>query len=132
MAMKKSTLASRSRRNSNPSRVALACDCEALHEHIEDERRRLMDAEAVLDCVVRALEEDERMNAPGPCYSSVVRIARRFVRTSIDQLDSVNINAALGRSPLSEVALEEQNGNATTPAARKYHGVKESWPLYVH
>src|SRR5687768_11262383 len=106
MAMKKSTLASRSRRNSNPSRVALACDREALHEHIEDERRRLMDAEAVLDCVVRALEEDERMNAPGPCYPSVVRIARRFVRTSIDQLDSVNINAALGRSPLSEVGLE--------------------------
>jgi hypothetical protein len=132
MAMKKSTLATRARRDRYASPAAPTFNVDALHEHIEDERRRLMDAEAVLDCVMMALEEDERMNASGPCYSSVIRIACRFVRTSIHQLDSVNIKAALGPSRLTEVALDEHNGSATAPAERKHDGVKESSPLYVH
>jgi len=79
-----------------------------------------MDAEAVLDCVIYAMEEDVRMEAPGPSYSDVVRIVRGFIHSTIDQLDSVYIKAAIAAPNCSEGMIEECGG------------VKETPPAYVH
>jgi hypothetical protein len=131
MAAKKSTPGSRSRRNPSESPAASAFNFEALHDHIEEERGRLMNAEGVLDCVLVALEEDERMDAPGPYYPGVIRIARDIVHTSIAQLDSIHIKAALTR-PQAESSVSPETSTSAAHAVRKYDGVKESPSSYVH
>lgn len=131
MAAKKSTPGPRSRRNRPPSPMVPASECEALHAHIEEERDRLMDAETVLDCVVIALEDDERMDKPGPYYAKAIRIARQLVRTSINQLDSIKIKAAMKQVQTCAGGLAEGEGSETR-ALRQYDDVKESPAPYVH
>ena len=116
MAAKKSRPQTRTRR-SLPSLTVPNLD--VLHEHIEQERGRLLDAEAVLDCVIYAMEEDVRLDVSGPSYANVVRIVRSIVRSTIDQLDSVNLKAA-ETSGVQEAAVDN------------YTGVRETPPVYVH
>src|SRR5262245_27047387 len=115
MATKQSKPRSRTRRNLPPP----AANFEPLHELIELERESLMAAEAVLDCVIYAMEGNGRVDATGPRYARVVRIARRLVSTTIDHLDSVYVKAAM-----------------TTPTVRgtldKCSEVNEPVPAYVH
>jgi hypothetical protein len=54
----------------------------------------LMEAEAVLDCATNAINDDLRTDAKGPHYPTLVRIARDFVHSTIDQLDSVSLRVA--------------------------------------
>lgn len=117
MAAKKSKPQRRSRRD--PAAAALAPNLEALHAHIEQARERLMDVEAVLDCVLYAIGRDDRMDMPGPGYSNVIRIVRGFVHSTVDQLDSVNIKAAIAAS----------NG---AHGATAHRGVRETPPAYLH
>lgn len=65
------------RRHSSKSPPAQYGNFESLRRHIEAERRRLTDAEAVLDCLIHAMEEeDEPLDEPGLRYPNVVGIAR--------------------------------------------------------
>jgi hypothetical protein len=86
-----------------------------------------MDAEAVLDCTAAALEDDERMDLPGGLYyPRALRIARDIVHATIDQLDSVNVKAAMTK----HVSPETSEGAANV--IRKCDGVKEPQSEYVH
>jgi hypothetical protein len=122
MATKKSTRRTRSRRNvqsapplPGPSTsLGTGPQFQVLRDHMEIQRSRLMDAEAVLDCVLRAMEDDLH-DAQGPSYPSLVRIARDFVHSTIDQLDSVNVRAALARSHGEVVVAAETSGVEETP-----------------
>src|SRR5688500_13393765 len=96
MATKKSTPA---------TRLAKSSGAEVLHEYVETQRSRLMDAEAVLDCVICALDEDSRLDASGPSYPSVVRIARELIREAIDRLDSVKVEAVMSGCDVSAETL---------------------------
>jgi hypothetical protein len=91
---------------------AIRSASQALHDHIEIQRSCLIDAEAVLDCMLQAIDEDARLDAPGPSYQSVVRIVREIVRSTIDQLDSINVNAVM-----PDVSAELSLGVKEEPAA---------------
>jgi hypothetical protein len=98
-----------------------------LHQHIAAERSRLLDAEAVLDCMIVAMGEDVRLDAAGPSYSNVVRVVRGLVSRTIDRLDSVNVKAT--------IAAPDGSGNAGSGSSMiedVYDGVKEALPAYVH
>jgi hypothetical protein len=71
-----------------------------------------------------ALKEDDRMDASGPYYSSVIRIVRGLVHATIARLDSVNVFHA----GLPSVAAETSGDGAISEC----NGVKETAPAYVH
>lgn len=119
MATKKSTPGTRSRRNSQAA-VPPDSQFEAFRDHIETQRSRLMDAEAVLDCMLRAMDDDLRIDELSPNYPSLLRIAREFVLTAIDQLDWVNLRAA----------FVQMQGYVDVSAETS--GVKETPAVYVH
>jgi hypothetical protein len=79
-----------------------------------------MDAEAVLDCMTRSMDDDLRIDALSPSYPSLVRITREFIHIALDQLDWVNVQAALAQSQ------EYLDVSAETS------GVKETSAVYVH
>jgi hypothetical protein len=112
MATKKFTRGTRSRRSSEPN---------ALHDHIETQRSRLMDAEAVLDCMLCAIDDDARLDGRGPSYPSIIRIARELIHSAIDQLDSVKLNAVV-----------EADVSAETLTHGTSLGVRELAAAYVH
>lgn len=87
MAAKNSTSRKRSTRNASVRHNVLP----TIQEAIEEERGRLMDAEAVLHCVLVAMSESSSAEAHGPSYGSVLTIARDLVAESINQLDSVRL-----------------------------------------
>ena len=112
MATKKSTSRIRPSRNQDASSIDAESHlpCEpvlkeepALIEAVEEERHRLMKAEAVLDCVLVAMndepecigeedcEDDERIEGRRPHYPSILGLARDLVNQSIHQLDSVRL-----------------------------------------
>jgi|GEM_PF-2930502 len=66
-----------------------------LRELIDEERLRLMDAEAVLHCAVVALDGHDRSTEDIPDYQSVINTARTLIRQSIDRLDAVTIGTSL-------------------------------------
>ena len=119
MAMKKFTPGTRSRRHSQ-SAAPPEARFEAVRDHIETQRSRLMDAEAVLDCMIRAMDDDLRIGALSPNYPSLVRIAREFVHSAIDQLDWVNVRAVSAQ-------LE-----GYVDVSAETSGVKETPAVYVH
>lgn len=131
MATKKSTPGTRSRRNPKAAAPPLGIQFESLRDHIEIQRSRLMDAEAVIDCVIYAMDEDIRLDAPGPSYSNVIRIVRGSLRSTIDQLDSVSVNAAMTQSHADADIYSESVGVAKTTFG-KHGGVKEALAAYVH
>ena len=97
--------------DSHMTRVAAA----TFEGAIEAERERLMSAEAVLHCVVIAMDEIDAGDTRAPHYQSVVDLARGLVQQSIDRLDSVWM-----RSRGEDVGV-----------GREY-GVKEVLVEYVH
>lgn len=104
-------------------RVRTGAQFDALREYIEVQRSCLMDAEAVLDCVSCAIDEDNR-DASGPSYPSVLRIARELVHSVIDRLDSVKVEAAI--AGVAGVSAETLGGEG------EFDGVKEEAVAYVH
>jgi len=86
-----------------------------IHDAIEAERSRLMTAEAVLHCVVVAMDEYDPADLYSPDYQSLIDLSRELVRHAIDQLDSVRVKPML-----------EKIGSVGT------EGVKESGVEYVH
>jgi hypothetical protein len=68
---------------------------EALHEAIETERDQLRRAYALLACLATAMEYSEPGHATEPDYGEVVRMAGDLVRSSINNLDSMNLDKAL-------------------------------------
>jgi hypothetical protein len=85
----------------------------AIENVVEEERARLMSAEAVLHCAAIAMEGDERGAADKPHYPSVIDVARGLVAQSICQL--------LYLKPMLE-KIREQGG----------HSVKEHTSIYLH
>lgn len=130
MAAKKSAPPNHSRRNPQRPPPTSTFDFESLRRHIEAERSRLTDAEAVLDCIIHSMEEDERLDASGPRYPNVVRIARALVSTAIDRLDSIYVRSALEQAPVHVAAAEDSASREQ--AFRRCDGVKECAALYVH
>jgi hypothetical protein len=113
---------SRNRTNPTPPSAPADSDSHVTHvaaatfeDAIETERARLMTAEAILHCVVIAMDEDDGDNAHAPHYQSAVDGAREFVTLSIDRLDSVRVGLMIGN----------------TEVCRK-DGVKEAAVEYVH
>jgi hypothetical protein len=86
-----------------------------LQDAIETERARLMRAEAVLHCVVLAMDVTEGDNAGAPHYQAAIDLARDLIVQTIDQLDSVRLKPLLGMT-----------------GARRMYGVKESAGEYLH
>jgi hypothetical protein len=107
MATNKSTSRNRPPRN----HVAAA----TLDDAIEAERARLMRAEAVLHCVVIAMDESDADNTQSPHYPSVVGLARDLVAQTINELDSLRLAPML-----SEIG------------SHGVHEVKERGVEYVH
>lgn len=81
-----------------------------------------MDAEALIDCAIVAMEEDERLRVMGPNYLSVVRMARELVRNTINHLDTVHVKAAIARATVLP----------GDPAEAPPDGVKEERAAYLH
>lgn len=63
----------------------------ALLGTIEDERDRLMTAEALVACVLAAMESYDAGDPDGPCYSAVLELARDILSESLDKLDSAKL-----------------------------------------
>jgi len=102
MATRKSKPRARSSRNSvDPvpySQLTRAPGAlETAQEALEEERRRLMTAEAVLRCVEIALDENIGTTADGPDYQSVIAAARELIAYTINQLDSLRMKPMLER-----------------------------------
>lgn len=62
-----------------------------LLQAIEDERARLMTVDAVLHCVVNAMDAGDCSAEHAPDFSSVISLARGLVIESIDRLDRARI-----------------------------------------
>jgi hypothetical protein len=79
---------------------------------IETERARLMTAEAILHCVVIAMDEDDGNSKDAPHYQSAVDVARELVTRTIGRLDSVRIGPMVGiagmrrKDEVEEAAVE--------------------------
>lgn len=100
-----------------------------LHFAIEEERSRLMSAEAILHCAVLALDSDDSPSTQGPHYQCVIDAARDMIVTAINQLDSVSLRAVL-RHVKNEVEQGEDAEADLMLATR--HEVKERVAAYVH
>ena len=77
---------------------------EGLAEAIEAERANLAKAEAILGCLVIALEYADA-EASAPCYPDVVRLARDVVRQSINGLDPLALQNRLTRNRVKDEAV---------------------------
>jgi hypothetical protein len=86
-----------------------------IEEAIEDERGRLMKAEAILHCVAIAMDESEGDNTRAPCYQAALSVARDLLVQSINRLDTVRVRPMLD----DRLRLGQD-------------GIKESAPKYLH
>jgi hypothetical protein len=75
--------------------TAMATIPEALQDAIEKERGNLTRAEALLGCLVTAIEYGEKDLKDAPDYGLVVKMAHELVHASIDKLDSVYLEQTL-------------------------------------
>jgi hypothetical protein len=119
-AKKASPTRTRNRRNTESDAADLLArhvpdPVKAVTAALEAERGRLMNAEALLHCVVLAMNETDPSDGQGPYYQGVLGIACDLLSQAINQLDSVRMRALLEKS--------------TLPA--KYE-VKEGAVAYVH
>lgn len=83
-----------------PPETAAACD--EIQDAIEDERSRLMTVEALLHCIVIAMNDHDGDISQGPDYHTLVALARDLVRRSIDQLDSMHLRPLLMKHRVQE------------------------------
>jgi hypothetical protein len=128
MAKKKPASQIRPHRNRNAQRVARRVDPDLLRELIEAERYRLMRAEAVLHCVLVALDDDDSGRTDAPHFHSAIDVARDLIKQSINQLDAVEL-------PLVEEADAEAvlvTTRENDQAAESTNEVKEHALKYVH
>lgn len=100
----------------------------ALHCAIETERSRLMDAEAILHCVVLAVDQNDGWNTEGPYYQGVIGVARDMLATAINQLDSLSLRTVLRYVKETDVV---EDAESDFMFARK-HEVRETPPRYLH
>ncbi len=64
----------------------------SLEDLIEEERGRLRQAEAVLECLQFALTYDDWFEPnEAPSYSDVADVARGIIRMAVDHLDSLHV-----------------------------------------
>jgi hypothetical protein len=91
MAKKRSASGNQSQRNRVALRAAPGVDPAILRELIEAERYRLMRAEAVLHCVLVALDDADSGRTDSPHYQSAIDVARDLIKQSINRLDSVEL-----------------------------------------
>lgn len=122
MSMKRSQPSVRASRRPNEvdptshgAPAVLANESAALEAVIEDERSSLMTVEALLDCIVLAMDAHEGASIHGPAYPALVMLARDLLRQSIDRLDSMRLQSML---------LEVR--------ARECFEVKDGVVAYVH
>jgi len=66
-----------------------------LVDMIEEERSRLMSAEAVLHCAALVMDDEATASAHCPPLHIVVELARDLIARSIDQLDSLHLRPML-------------------------------------
>jgi hypothetical protein len=104
MTTNKSTSRIRSRRNVRPESASTLSnravptfepEWRNLEDAIENERTRLMTAEAVLHCAVIAMDDECEYAAGRPHYPTLVALARDLIKQSIDQLDSLRLRQML-------------------------------------
>jgi hypothetical protein len=137
MGAKKSTSQARpstnKSRNKSGNRVsppaAAVSDPEALLDAIEEERSRLMNAEAVLHCVLIAFDENGgRCNPDGPYLPGVIGIARDLVARTITRLDPDRLDSIVeGTSNDADADYAEMDS-----AVGQKLEVKEGALAYLH
>jgi hypothetical protein len=130
MAAKKSTSGTRSSKNSKQVPPAAVFDSGPLLGYIENQCSRLMDAEAVLDCALVAMEEDAHIDPEGPYYPGVIRAARDIVSDAVKQLDSEKLEAVI-ESAQNTPAHSEDDAYPELVTSKE-HGVEEEPAEYVH
>jgi hypothetical protein len=130
MAAKKSTSGTRSSKNSKQKPAVPVFDSGPLLGYVEDQCSRLMDAEAVLDCALVAMEEEGHVDPEGPYYPGVMRAARDIMSDVVKQLDSEKLQAVIeSAGDEADSGEEYARGDLET---NKNDGVKEAPAAYVH
>ena len=72
---------------------------DAAEQAIEHERARLSLADSILGCASMAMADAEENEADDlPYFPDVVNLARKLIRESVEQLDSVNIGPLIERA----------------------------------
>lgn len=95
----------------NPASQSTGIASTPIQDAIEAERARLMSAEAILHCVVVAMDESESGGAEAPNYQVAIEVARELVVQTIDQLDSVRVKPLLGFNGMQRVdSVKESAG----------------------
>jgi hypothetical protein len=124
MADRENTPKSRPGRNSAPAAAQTSARSPAagptlkidpaLLETIEVERTRLMKAESLLHCAIRAMDDDYELDdGDRPYYQNIIEVARELVNQTLEQLDSVN---------LAPMIKEEKGGKAEAETREDEHG----------
>jgi hypothetical protein len=75
---------------------------EPVCEAIEVERDNLSKAESILGCLAIAMEYGSSSDDGAPYYPDVAKIAREFVRKSINGLDSLRLQERMARHGVKE------------------------------
>jgi hypothetical protein len=129
MAKKSSGPRNQVKRNRATLRAAGRVDPEILRELIEAERCRLMRAEAVLHCVLVALDDDDSGRADVPHYQSAIDVARDLIKQSINGLDSVQLPLIERETRADATVDTTRNEDRVSECANE---VKEHALRYVH
>ena len=126
---KKNSTPGRPKRARTGSTSVPPVDSEILRESIEAERGRLMTAEALLHCIVIAMDDDDCQRSDGPHYQSVIDVARDLINQSINQLDSINLRRVDAAVSCHASVDYEQ---ASESNVERKDEVKEGNPEYLH
>jgi hypothetical protein len=97
----------------------------ALRHAIEAERARLMDAEAILHCVVLALDASDGSSEQHPYYQRVIDTARDKIVTAVEQLDLVSLRTVLH-------SVKQGDEISDGDSAFTKHSVREAVSAYLH
>lgn len=120
--------ATRSSRRALPAGTPAMANLDALEETIEDERTRLMIAHSLLNCAAIAMEAEDVCTGDSPHYPSIVELARDLINRSINRLDSVARNRAMGEGRNAD---DEEFEDGLDPALHGSYRVKEPGTVYL-
>jgi hypothetical protein len=90
---------------------------EAIEEAIEEERARLMTAHTLLSCAAIAMEAQE-LSFKGTHYPTILELARDLVNESINKLDVVNLESAIGTEKPDEDEEEAEEALDVYPRGK--------------